>query len=121
MREHLLSWQWSLYPDNHKDRGNLAIHLLTAPLVPLGTLVLLSAPWIGWAALSGPVAMLIAVVAQGRGHKREKVPPVPFNGPLDSVSRLLAEQWITLPRYLLSGGWGRAWRAAAGEAERGPA
>ena len=26
--------------------------------------------------------------------------------------RILAEQWITFPRYVLSGGFARAWRSA---------
>jgi hypothetical protein len=63
--------------------------------------------------------MVAAILLQGRGHAIEVTRPVPFEGPLDVVARLFAEQWVTFPRYVLSGGLGRAWVAAAkGEAVR---
>ncbi len=51
MREHLLRWQWELYPPAHRDRRNLTIHLLTAPLFQLGVLGLVVSPVVGgvWA------------------------------------------------------------------------
>ena|SRR5579862_7789439 len=112
MRPQLLAWQWSLYADAHRDRRNLLIHLFTAPLFPLGCLALLSSFWSWPLAIVGPVMILTALVAQGRGHKVEKTPPVPFLGPLDFVSRFFCEQWVTLPRFLLSGGWAKNWKAA---------
>jgi hypothetical protein len=36
----------------------------------------------------------------------------PFDGAGDVVSRLLVEQWVTFPRFVLSGGWGRNLRAS---------
>ena len=33
----LLAWQWSLYAGNHRDRGNLLLHLLTVPLFMSGS------------------------------------------------------------------------------------
>ena len=63
-----------------------------------------------WPALAGVV---VAVAAQGRGHKIEARPPAPFRSPLDVVARLLVEQLITFPRFVLSGGFARAWRGAA--------
>jgi hypothetical protein len=64
-----------------------------------------------WTVAACAVAGVVAsMVVQGVGHKREPVPPEPFQGPFDFVSRLVCEQWITFPRFVLSGGWARAWR-----------
>lgn len=108
----LLAWQWRLYPDNHTDRTNLLLHVLSVPLFLLGTVTLVAAPLSGhpWGALAGPVLMVGAMAAQGRGHKRERVPPVPFSGAGDVLGRILIEQWLTFPRFVLSGGLVRAWR-----------
>ena len=111
----LLKWQWSLYPDAHQDRRNLALHVATAPLFELGTLALIVSPVAGWPlAAAGALGMLTAVVAQGRGHKLEAVAPAPFRGAADVAARLFVEQWITFPRFVLSGRFARAW-VAAGE------
>ena len=45
----------------------------------------------------------LAVAAQGKGHAREEARPHPFRGALDVVARIFVEQWITFPRYVLSG------------------
>ena len=42
-------------------------------------------------------------MAQGRGHRLEGQKPVPFRSPVDAVVRILAEQYITFPRFVLSG------------------
>jgi hypothetical protein len=111
--EGLLAWQWRLYRDNHRDRSNLAIHLATQPLFVAGLGAAVAAPFtVLWLLAAGPVAMVLAVALQARGHKREEVPPVAFRGPLDVVRRLLAEQLITFPRYVLSGRLRQSWREA---------
>ena len=105
----LLRWQWSLYSGAHRDRRNLLIHAITAPFFLIGTCLLFT----GWrGALIGLGLMAAAIAAQGRGHKLEKTAPSPFLGPLDVVRRFFAEQWITFPRYVLSGGFAAAWRDA---------
>ena len=38
--------------------------------------------------------------------------PIPFRGPIDVGSRIFVEQWVTFPRFVLSGGLAQAWRAA---------
>jgi hypothetical protein len=106
----LLEWQWSLYPDGHKDRTNLAIHIMSVPFFLSGTIAVLLAPLGWWLALVGLVAMAGAVAAQGRGHAREATRPVPFRGPVDVVARLFFEQWVTFPRFVISGAFARAWR-----------
>lgn len=90
------------------------LHVLTVPWFLAGNVALLATPLVGpWGAL-GLVPMVLAVALQGRGHGREATPPVPFRGPLDVVVRIFCEQWITFPRFVLSGGLGRALRARAG-------
>jgi phage terminase small subunit len=109
VRPNLLAWQWSDYVAKHRDRGNLLIHIVAVPLFQLASLLLLYAvvaPSLG-AALAALVAMAAALVLQGRGHRREAETPAPFDGPADFVSRFVAEQWITFPRFVLSGAWGR--------------
>lgn len=112
----LLAWQWSLYPDNHRARRNLLLHVLTVPLFEVGTIAVVLAPFVsGWLALAGVVAMAVAMALQGVGHGQEAVPPVPFAGPLDALSRIFVEQWVTFPRYVLSGRLAARWRATAAE------
>ncbi|MFY0580939.1 hypothetical protein ACN28S_47860 [Cystobacter fuscus] len=74
----------------------------------------MAAPFTSFAwALPGVVAMVGAMAAQGRGHRMESVAPVPFRGPWDVLARIFAEQWVTFPRFVLSGGFARARRANA--------
>jgi hypothetical protein len=60
--------------------------------------------------------LLVSLALQGRGHKVEENPPEPFAGPANAVARIVLEQWVTFPRFVLSGGWLRALRAG-GRAE----
>jgi hypothetical protein len=112
----LARWQWQGYPRYHQSRANLLLHIVVIPafVVANATLVvgLICGSWVvaGLAAL----AMVASVALQGAGHKREPVPPEPFTSPANAVSRLVLEQWITFPRFVLSGGWRRAWRGAEG-------
>ncbi len=108
----LVRWQWSVYPEAHRDRRNLAIHILTVPVFLAGTLALPLAALVHWAlAPAGLAAMALAMVLQGRTHRLETTPPPPFLGPGDVVGRIFAEQWINFPRFVLNGGFARAWRA----------
>lgn len=107
----LLAWQWSQYVLGHRDRRNLLVHILTVPVFWLGSLALLLAPFVSlWLLLLGPLAMAGAMAAQGSGHRREGAAPAPFRGPGDVLARIFAEQWITFPRFVLSGAFARAWR-----------
>jgi hypothetical protein len=115
MRERIVAWQWSLYAEGHRDRRNLIVHLATVPLFMAGTLLVLSAPWTSpWAAPAGLLAMVGAMAAQGRGHRREETAPSPFTGPGDVLARIFVEQWVTFPRYVVSGELARAWRGVSG-------
>jgi hypothetical protein len=105
----LIAWQWRGYADNHRDRLNLLLHLVAVPAFIAGALAFVRLLTLGLWAGAG-VALLLAVVAfgvQGIGHKREAVAPVPFDGPADFIGRVLVEQFITFPRFVLSGHWAR--------------
>jgi len=110
--EGLLPWQWKHYPANHRERRNLLLHIVTVPLFQLGTLMLATAPLSSpWLALPGVLFMLGAMALQGRGHRLEASAPIPFRDFFAVVSRIFVEQWVTFPRFVLSGGLARAWRA----------
>ena len=113
------AWQWRLYPDGHRDRTNLIIHVITQPIFVAGIVLAIVGPLTGawWLLGAGLAAIAVAAALQGRGHKREAVPPAPFRGPGDVARRLFAEQLFTFPRYLLSGGLARAWRQSGSEHE----
>ncbi len=115
MRKDLLGWQWARYAPGHRDRMSLLLHIVTVPLFWVGTTMVLWAILSGsaGAAVSGLALSLAALLAQGQGHGREAERPVAFDGPFDFVSRFFVEQFITFPRFVLSGGWLKAWRDAA--------
>ncbi|MGC4010544.1 MAG: DUF962 domain-containing protein [Pseudomonas sp.] len=108
----LLAWQWQGYAANHRNPTNLALHIIAVPLFILGALTLLS----GLFSLSlsaillGVIGMVASLAIQGRGHKLEEQPPEPFSDRKDAINRLLVEQFVTFPRFVLSGAWWRAWR-----------
>jgi hypothetical protein len=110
----LVAWQWANYPTGHRSTLNLTLHAATEPLFVLGTLAVLVAPFTTWTlAAAGLVGLLVAVAAQRVGHKSEVSPPRPFRGPADFLQRFFLEQWLTFPRYVLSGGFLKAWRVRA--------
>jgi len=108
----LLRWQWEGYAKYHQSRANLLIHIVAVPMFLLGTVALVTAMLqVSVLFLLAAVGCIVVAVAlQSRGHRLEPVPPEPFSGPLDFVSRLFFEQWITFPRFVISGGWGAALR-----------
>ncbi len=105
--EPLLSRQWRGYARNHRHPRNLLLHIVAVPMFMAGTVLLaygllaLSLP----ALALGIVCMGMSMALQGRGHRLEAEAPEPFAGPADIARRILAEQWITFPRYVLSGQW----------------
>jgi len=103
----LMAWQWRSYDRNHRDRGNLLLHFIAVPAFIGATFALVSCLlhryWFA-AGLSVSV-MVIAFVVQAFGHKRESEAPIPFDGVGDFLGRVFVEQFITFPRFILSGGW----------------
>ena len=108
----LLRWQWDGYTRYHQSRANLVLHIFVVPLFLVGNVALIiglvRGSWL--TVLVAVAAMVISVALQGRGHGKEEVPSVPFTGPANAVLRILLEQWVTFPRFVLSGGWFAALR-----------
>ncbi len=111
----LLRWQSEGYARYHQSRANLVLHIFAVPLFLTTNVVLIvalvRASWL--TALFALAAMVVSIVLQGRGHREESVPPEPFTSPLNAVSRIFLEQWVTFPRFVFSGGWSKAMRHAA--------
>ena len=105
----LIAWQWQTYARNHRNRANLLLHMAAVPAFIGGMLaavtMALRQQWFG--ALVAFAFAAVAFFAQGIGHKWEKEPPIPFDGPGDFVSRVFVEQFITFPRFVLTGQWMR--------------
>lgn len=111
----LLADQGRDYSRYHTDRMNLLIHIVAVPVFELscvGFIGALAARAPVYAAASVALA-LAAFAAQGGGHAREPNAAIPFTGPGNTVGRIFGEQFITFPRFVLGGGWSRAFRAAA--------
>ena len=111
----LLAWQWEGYARYHQSRANLLMHIVLVPLFLAGNVALVVGilRLDGIEAVVGVACMGISIALQGRGHAGEPVPPVPFSGAADAASRIFLEQWVTFPRFVLSGGWWRNLRSAA--------
>ena len=111
----LLRWQWNGYPQYHQSRANLMLHIVVVPLFLVANvglvLALFSQAWLV-AGLS-VLVMGVSVALQGRGHSMEPQASVPFSSPLNALARIFFEQWITFPRFVLSGAWSRALRSAS--------
>ena len=104
--------QWESYGRYHQSRRNLVLHIVFVPLFLAGNVAffvaLIERQWLlvlAAAALTG-----VALAIQGRGHGDEPVAPQPFTSPANALSRILLEQWVTFPRFVLSGAWMRAVR-----------
>lgn len=108
----LHAWQWRGYHNKHQHPANLVLHLIAVPLFILGALLVLSGLFgfdLGQLAV-GVIALIAGLGLQRHGHRLEAEQPEPFANRQDAIKRLLTEQFITFPRFVLSGGWWRAWR-----------
>ncbi len=114
-REGLLAWQWEGYARYHQSRANLLTHIVLVPLFLAGNVALIvGAIRLDWIeVVAGIALMAVSMALQGRGHRGEVVPPVPFSSAGNAFARIFLEQWITFPRFVLSGGWWRALHASA--------
>ena len=108
-----MAWQWNGYDRNHRDRANLLLHFVAVPAFIAGALASVSLVYHRqWFAAGIALAlMVVAFAVQGWGHQREAEAPVPFDGPGDFLARVFVEQFITFPRFVLSGGWMRQLQA----------
>jgi hypothetical protein len=112
MRPQLLRWQYDGYAQFHGNRVNLLIHIVAVPAFVASSLWLLwCAVFMHWAQLGvAALAVIVSFLAQGVGHQREATPSIPFASLGDAVGRILAEQFITFPRFVLTGGFRQALR-----------
>jgi len=105
----LLAWQFRDYAERHQDKLNLWLHLYSVPAFIAGSAAvfanLMALHWFG-AAVSA-CFVLAAVGIQALGHLRESRPAPPVEGLVDGVRQMVAEQFVTFPRFVLSGGWMR--------------
>jgi hypothetical protein len=110
MRPNLISWQWNGYKDFHTDKTSLFLHLFGVPMFVMGVInfVIGAFEFSVAAMIFSLIVTGIGFAVQAIGHKRESIPPIPFDGPVDAVTRIMVEQFITFPRFVLSGSWSRA-------------
>lgn len=110
----LLRWQWSTYPATHSHRVNLLVHVVTWPFFVTGSLLIIAGIGLLQPALTllGLLGASGAAMAQLQSHRFEPQAPARFSSPWDLIRRFLAEQYVTLPYFLLSGGFAAAWRRA---------
>lgn len=104
-----------VYQHSHSDRTNLLVHLVFVPVFQAGIVT---------AALGHPIAgvlMMVASIAiQGRVHRRE-ANQATFAGPFEPfefVKRIMLEQLVTFPRFVLSGRFGAIMRGHGARRDR---
>jgi Protein of unknown function (DUF962) len=110
----LFTDQLSDYPRVHADRRNLLIHAVAVPVFDVATVAAIVS-LVQRSPVAAAVSAVVAVgafAAEGRGHGIEAERPIPFSGAGNALARIFAEQFVTFPRFVLSGGWARAYRAA---------
>ena len=103
----LLQRQWSGYSAAHQNKTNLLFHIVAVPLFMVATVSALYAlvRLSFFAVVLSVLCFMVSLIMQGRGHAFEPLRPEPFRGSLDFACRIFAEQWITFPRFVLTGGW----------------
>lgn len=108
----MIRQQFADYPRVHTDRRNLAIHLFAVPLLWSGLAVAGAALWHGglWAIAAGVALIVGSLALQAFGHKLEPERAAPFSEPIHFTLRLISENLIVFPTFVLSGAWWRAWR-----------
>ena len=115
-----LTEQWRDYDERHRNKLNLLIHIATVPLVWFASLqvvggLLLMLIGVGglkmWA--YAIVLTAIALFAQSYGNSLEAIKPRKFADPKDFALNAAAEQFVTFPRFVLSGAWLRNLQSAA--------
>ncbi len=106
--------QWLDFGDYHASRLNLIIHVVAVPTFIIGAILfvygLVNLRLIE--TLDAVLIMVISLGVQSYGHSNEEVRSAPFAGPFDAITRILIEQLINYPRFLLSGRWYAALRSS---------
>ena len=110
----LLEWQWSRYDASHRNRNNLLIKIVAVPLFWIGAVnFVVPLVFAGLVhALGGAILMAVSLFLQAKGQEMEGKPAEPSSDARDFVRRVVAEQFVTFPRFVLSGGWWRNLKTA---------
>jgi hypothetical protein len=119
MRPNLVQWQRDVYPEVHSLRSTLLVHVVTVPIFVAGTFALVFAlltlrPIAALAALG---TMAVAFGAEAFMHEREPK-SYAVEGTADLLSRVFVEHFVTFPRFVLDGGWAKAYREAPESSSR---
>jgi hypothetical protein len=108
VRPNWLRWQWEGYPEFHRAKVNLWIHLVAVPWFSFSAFGVVASLLAGqWMIAGASLLSMGAAFGQGFGHNREDEPAIPFSGVGDAFARIFAEQFITCPRFVLSGAGAR--------------
>lgn len=102
-----LEWQLNGYSKYHQSRLNLWIHIVAVPTFISATMSLVSALFRLdiTSAIYAVLIMAVSFSVQGLGHSKEANPSVPFDGPTNAIVRIFLEQFVSFPRFFVSGGW----------------
>ena len=113
MRPNLVQWQRDVYPEVHSKRSTLLVHVVTVPIFVAATLstVVSLVTLQPISALLGLGIMAAAFGAEAFMHKREPK-SYAIDGPADLLSRVFLEHFVTFWRFVLDGGWAKAYREA---------
>lgn len=108
----VLNQQWSDYSERHRNKVNLLIHIVTVPLVWIAALqvfggLVLMLIGVGGLKMWVYAAILVglALFAQSYGNGMEAIKPKPFTNAKDYALNAAAEQFVTFPRFVLTGQW----------------
>jgi hypothetical protein len=111
--------QWNGYPERHQNKLNLLIHIVTVPLVWLAAIQVLGGLLLMLVGVGGlkmwfyaALWIAIALFAQSYGNGLEANKPKPAGSPKDFAINALVEQFLTFPRFVLTGQWLRNLQAA---------
>lgn len=106
----LMQWQWEGYHLYHASRFNLMAHIIFVPLFVWANVGMIASLLNrnGMGALAGLVLMALSFAVQAVGHKNETVASVPFGSVGNAFKRVFIEQWVTFPKFVVSGGWWKA-------------
>jgi len=56
-------------------------------------------------AIISTMVMATSIGVQGLGHAKEELPAIPFSSPVNALTRIFLEQFVTFPRFVISGKW----------------
>ena len=95
------------YSQRHRNQLNLLVHIAVVPLFVIGLVGGVVALAIGQFAFFGVGVSLVvySLLMQRWGHAQEVISPEPFQGLIDFLGRILTEQFVTFPRFVLTGRW----------------